>query len=498
MKQQLQPFLYRDVSGGLITPYSVSNAVAPPNSVSRAINVDFHQVIGKGVVRFGTTLLGIQVAAGQTPLGLFNYTNYTNGSVALLAVFSGASSATLYYFGAGLTWTTSISFSANLDNAARCRFATMGGNVFMVNGKQYMAESSDGSTWIVGGTDCISSGTIYPTLIYATKGYLIAAGDVSSAGSNQNRVYISTLVNKASSPFITWDVSPTGNWIDVSPDDGGMLTGFMDVSGVLLVFKDTAVYRMDVINKSVDVSNVFNVGAVSQEAIVKCQGIVYYFSGIDVRQTDGTAPVQISRLGVQDFIDAIPQANWSQVSAGTDGVRVYLSIGSVTLDVGGSGQQTFPNVVLLFSPLDQTWTVRVYPTQYLFFVMKKRAQGYVMVGSETTGDVQQLNLGTSDNGSTIFYDLQTQEIEFGNRASVKDLTGQMVVMTRNGEDGVFEAKADDGDYSVIDVDLSKRVGQGQMSLQGHYFKFRWNGESAGTAPVFEGFYLPTIVDEGIQ
>jgi len=141
-----------------------------------------------------------------------------------------------------------------------------------------------------------------------------ATGTLTKAsGSGDSSITFSAALNT----FLTWNVNPsTGDWIDINPDDGGYNTAFQETSTFALVFKNNAMYRLDTVNKSTDPQNIFNIGAVTQEATVACQGLVYFFSGTDIRQTDGGFPQQISRAAVQDIINAIPQANWGDVAAG--------------------------------------------------------------------------------------------------------------------------------------------------------------------------------------
>lgn len=267
----------------------------------------------------------------------------------------------LYYYDNNTgNWNASSPGLGTWSETVTSRFATLGGRSFITNSINGMKDSSDANTW--GTTNSI--GTYKPSLIIRYVGRLLAAGDPTYP----DRVFFSSVIDPSSSPFITWNTdASTGDWIDVNPDDGGYVTGFSETSTFLIVFKNTGMYRLDTINKTVDPENIFNVGAVSQESIVLCQGITYYFSGVDIRRTNGGYPEQISRIGVQDFIDAIPQANWTSVCSGTDQLNVYFFIGDVTLNRNQDTERDYTNVVLKFSPRDQSWSVHSYAQTYKFF-----------------------------------------------------------------------------------------------------------------------------------
>lgn len=356
-----QPYLIRDFRGGRVSPDSISSFLAPENSVKNSINVNFDEIIGSAKVRPGTVKLGATVASAKTPLGLFNFIGKNGTPNYLLAVFTGVSNGTLYYY--DTSWHTSSPGlgGGTWSNTLKNRFASLGGRVFVTNTSNGMVDSVDALTFVT--TNSI--GTYKPALVYRYAARLLAAGDPTYP----DRLFFSSVIDPTTSPLITWNVNTTtGDWIDINPDDGGYITGFSEASTFLLVFKTTGMYRVDTLSKTTSPNNIFNVGAVSQEAITLCQGVTYYFSGLDIRRTNGGYSEQISRLGVQDFIDAIPYANWSSVALGTDQLNVYVSIGTVTLNKNQDNERMHTNVVLKFSPRDQTWSPHSYADTFKFLV----------------------------------------------------------------------------------------------------------------------------------
>ena len=473
---------YRDFSLGRISPYAANVSTIPINSVSNSFNVNFDTVLGAGKVRLGTTALGAVVATGKTPLGLAEFVGAGGSPNLLLSVFKGASTATIRYY--DTAWHDST--TTNLSNTSKCRFATLGGRSFMVNGNAAMISSADGATWAT--TNCITTDSVVPSLIYRYKQRMLAGG----FSTYPDRVYFSSIIAPQSSPSLTWATdATTGNWIDVNPDEGDNITGFSDVSNVFLVFKKKGFYRMDIINKTVDTEPVYDAGAVSQEAIVKCQGMVYFFSGDAIYSTNGGYPTQISRLGIQDFIDAIPQANWSQVSMGADTFNIYLSTGQITVN-------GFTNYyVLKYSVRDQSWSIHYYPTQQYFYAKFTDTNGRLLRFTDSAGYVQTLNLGNTDNGTSRFYSLETQELDFGDRSSTDKVTDKMVIYGRDMMGSKMEYKIEKGDYQPINIQLLDNVNAfDDLNIDGRYFKFKWSGQTSGASPVFEGLYFPTIINQG--
>ena len=304
------------------------------------------------------------------------------------------------------------------------------------------------------------------------------------------------------SPTLTWNTNNSkGDFIDINPDDGDQLTALANTSAFVLVFKNRGMYRLNVISKSVDADNIFNIGAVSQEAVTQCQGVTYFFSGQDIRRTTGDFPQQISRLGVQDFIDAIPQTSWLNVCAGTDGFNVYFSIGNVTLLSKQNKQVTYNNVVLKFSPRDESWSVHVYGQQHRNYAQYTTTAGRTMIEADTGGNVQTMNSGDTDNGIPVFYELVTQEMDMGNKAFTKTISDTIVVFCKNGQASGLQIYPDENPAQEIGININQPNGvciSHNVNVKFNYCTLRWYGNSSGTKPTIEGFYIHNVTTEGIS
>ena len=496
MPQKIQqPLILRDFSRGRIISDAVAESLVPVNSVDQSTNFNYDTKIGAAVVRPGSLIIGTSPTA-YTALGLSEFVRKQSTAVnKLVAAFAGATNGAIYPY-SGTSWGSS---ALTLTGNPKVRFSTLNGSIFMADGVDVMHDSADAVTW--GTTN--SMATLTPSLIFRSKQHMLAAGEPT----RPDRVYFSSLVNPASSPFITWytsDTAPTtgtAGWIDINPDDNSTITGFAETSNTTLVFKTNGMYRLDVINQNVDSQNIWNIGAVSQEAIVNCQGIVYFFSGYNICQTAGDIPQEISRLGVSDYLSAIPQANWSKVAAGTDGLNVYFSIGNITLNTNEDNQKTYTNVVLKFSPRDQAWSVHSYPEQPLFFCQYTPTNTVRrLIGACSSGNTNTYNVNFDDNGKPIYYEIILQDIEFENRSHVNKISNKIAVYGQGLNDTSLQVQSnDDGrNYKDIPINLSGRVNIGNViDLEGYFFSFRIFGNSTGTSPIFEGIQIEDITDMGM-
>ena len=479
-----QPISIRDVSKGRITTNVVGNGLTPPNSVSNTLNVNYDQIVGQGVVRPGSTKLGTLTSSNPLPLGLAEFVANAGALNLLMAVFGGATNAAVYYYDG--TWNPSN--INTLNNTSKCRFAVLGNRLFIVNGTEQMQSTGDGFNWAQ--DDCIDP-SIKPFIVLRAKSRLLVAATTPT----RDRVYFSSIVDTTISPFITWNIDPvTGDWIDINPDDGQTLTAMVDVSNQVILFKTGTMYRLNVITKTVDTDNIYNVGAVSQEAVTLCQGLAYFYSGESIYVTDGGAPQQISRAGIEDILGQITQAEKQNVTLGSDENNVYLSIGRATI-----AGVTYTGIQMKFSVRDQSWSVHSYKKRVQFFAQYTLPTGRNLFGATAVGDVIEMNQGTTDDGDPIFYQLDTQELDCGNRAHVKAATDEMIVFSKNGQASQLYASCDGKEFEAIKATLDKRVNIVEnLDLEFRFLILRWMGNSKGQAPVFEGLQIEKIVDQGTQ
>ena len=418
-----------------------------------------------GATYFAQEVLNSSSTYNFAPLGNWSFLNNSlkQNVVGFLINSSGLDEGAIFYYNTtNSTWEVSNLFTLN---DTKIRFANMDGYVYEANGVQLMKSSVDfGATWTVTNSifpyatdtaqawsNSIAYGIgalvqygsffyislqgsnlnkepdtnpaywqqlspLYPSLLIVSGNRLVASG----ISAYLSRIYFSSLVDPTNPGGLTWNIDPvSGDFIDVDPDSNGIVTALANVSTLTLVFKDNGMYRLNTIAKSVDAENVFNVGCVSQEAVTNCLGLVYFYSGDGIYSTDSTFPQNLSRIGVQDFVDAITDPQ--QVYAFADEFNVYFSIGTVTLNYGPEDFRTYSNVVLKFSPRDQNWQVLSY-NQYLAQTTEFGLPPATILATEYNGALANVNTNTiSDDGKAIPFELETQEQELGNRSHTKNI-----------------------------------------------------------------------------
>lgn len=109
-----------------------------------------------------------------------------------------------------------------------------------------------------------------------------------------------------------------------------------------------------------------------------------------------------------------------------------------------------------------------------------------------------MNIGRDDDGTPIYYEMETQELEFGNRLMKKSISDKLVVFSDNAFDSKIQVVADEKDAKDISIDLGRRVSQATLpAIEAHFLTVRWSGHTIKKSPVLEGFYFNKIEEKGI-
>lgn len=449
--------MYESVARTILTnPENVSTM-----GVAFAYNIDFDDVYGHMKTRRGS-----QVRGGSLPgdvQGLFSLREFGT-SIPMAAINTGGSTDMYYYNG---SWIQSTGWQNKVNN--KHRFAQMNGTVFVVNGADQMQETNNGDTF-----SQTNSFTSMSNLPYITRyrGRIIAM-------DNQATIYFSTIVDPNSSPFITW---PSENFITINPEDGGYAAGFAEVDGGLLVFKNNGYYRVDITSSSVQPDNLYEVGAVHQEAIAVGRGMCFFYSGKAVYVTNGTdRPQEISRP-VRDLIRRI--VSYEDVYMSANEEFMYMACGNITT----KDNTTYVNVVLRYSINNDAWTLFSYPSPvYHMFYIENQQE--LLAGSNN--NVYEIEVDTpTDSGSGISFSARLNDFDANDRSQQKSLLQRFTVFTRDNTSSqmtiipVINTRETQRLTLPIVQDIS--IHSINPSLNGHYFKVFWEGTTHEKRVTFEG------------
>lgn len=470
-----QPAQIRDLSGGIIQ--KVDNLLAPNNSVSFALNMVFNDILGRAVVRQGTALIGAQITASKTILGIFQFI-LSSGTKHLLSVVDGASVSQIYRLESG-TWTTTGS-DGELTAAAKVRFLTFLDTVLAIDGTTKKT-SADGTLWVTTG------GNLDVGNMPAGK-YAIEWQDrvyVTGVSGNIDRLYYSSVPISGAVSFTS------GNgFIDIEPKEGkGSITGLAKVPGYLLIFKERSLKRWNGISTFPDDLN--SIGTPSNESIVLGKSTVFYFSASGKRslgfyETNGEITRKISRP-IQKIVEAIASSFYTNVAGYSDGEIVMWSIGDITYE-----GISYTNAVVQYDIETKTWALLNFPTQFRTFAAYIDSTTLKIVGGNTNGEIIEVFTGEKDNWTSnsdkeIQYEIRHHVMELGNRGLEKEVS-LLIPYVENGLGCIFSVQVNRRKGflekgSVIDEFKNEIT----IDESGNLFEFRASGVGLGGTTQYIGF-----------
>jgi len=448
-------------SEGIIRNAAIDEVVALPTSVSIAKNVNFDR-IGAFQTRNGTTLLGAEIVASTPILGVHNYINNANTSYRLLAKIGTA----VYDFN-GTSWT---SRRTGLTASSKARFTNLVDYTFMINGN-----GNEVCSTYAGGAFGSTNVADLPKGDYIENYRSV----IWIADSSDDKVYYSDVVTTAGA--ITGGTS----FLQISPQDGDQITGLKRSSNALLAFKQNHIYRLYSIN-STDPDPFINVGTYSQESIIETKDGIFFHSPKAFYQF-AASPIDISKK-IVDVVDAIPRAYWGSISSWEDGDHIHWAIGDITLD-----GISMNNMVCRYTLSKQIWTLYSYPYEIRSACKYDSGTTLTNVLGGDVGKVYTFDSGDDDDGTPIFYNVETQFYYItSNKTDKKDIN-EMVALFENAQGATISYKIDNDSASKwtpigqLKSEIYEILNVGATNFT--RIKFKLSGNIIGNSFIFRGFEI---------
>jgi hypothetical protein len=477
--QQLEPKSSKSLQSGLLTEGSVSEFRVPVDACTESINFDFDK-IGAATLRKGLTRLGDQLTGNL--LGLYEFRDSGSGTNNQIIAVNG----TAAYYLSGSTWTSK---RAGLTAGSKARFSTFLDYVFMVNGTEATA-IWDGAT----GNNFLTTGNAAsaPTGKYIEN----YRSRVWIAGNSTypDRLYFSSLPSSVTTPVITWNTDVnTGNWIDISPSDGENITALKRSKNSLLVFKNNHIYRVYSVSET-EPDPKINVGTYSQESVIETKaGIFFHHPTGFYKYVDGE-PQEISKP-IQDIVDNITAANYTKIAGWDDGDHCYWSVGDVT-----TNGVTYSNLVVRYTISSQTWTHRIYPTQFLCSSDYNDGTSLFRLVGDDDGNVHKVNIGNDDNGTPIDYSLVTRWDNLDGSSSTRKSVMKMMFVHNEGAGANVSYQIENpvaNEWNPLVQLKEVDTGINTANIKGRKMRFRLSGTSKGEPFDFYGYEILEASSEQI-
>lgn len=457
--------LFRDWSRGNIR--TVQSSICPPNSARMAINLDSDQETGSLVSRLGTGLIGTQAVSSGTCLGLHYFRDTVGSNHKLFGVYSDGVNNDVYDL---ITGAKSLEDDTT---SKKTRFCTFLDSCVRVNGTD-ACKSWNGSAWVTSGGAFDEADMPKGSVVIEWKDRIYTAGVATAP----DILYYSTVADpdaRTISWTVTADDPDSAGQVEVEQEDGGGgITALEKVPGYLLIFKERSMKRWD--GSSSYPEDLVSVGAPTQEAVCRGRGMVFIANQEGVWVTNGGYPRKVSKP-IQDLWDSISAGNLSSIATICDESYVYIYVGDITL-----GDNTYSNILFRFNLDSQTWDIFSYYDDFAVFAWYLSSSKRVIIGGNKNGQAIQLNTGYTDYASTvqpITYSLETQDIEYGSRLRIKEIT-QVAAFTSNCRTGQLFCRSDsdsDKDWQIIG-NITGDVTELDTKIKGHWFNYKLTGSTS--------------------
>lgn len=458
-----------DYLSGLVREAAVGQFLAPQSSVEFVLNFHFDR-ISEAQTRKGTTLLGSQVS-GSAIRGMGFFRNNAGTIFAALANTGGS-----VFAYSGTSWS---SVRSGLTATSKARFTNLVDYIFMVNGTDAIRSWSGTGQF---GTTNVAS---------------LPSGDLIENYRNRIWVAESSTDKLFYSDVVTTTNTITGgtDFIQISPADGERIRALKRHPRALLVFKENHIYKV-FSNTSADPDPSIFRGTYSQESVVEAKDGIYYHhpTGFYKFIFDGEQE-EISRP-IIDIVQAIPRSSYENIAGWVDDDHVYWAIGDITLD-----GISFQNIEVRWTISTKVWTIYSKPTQILSSTLYDSGSVLVSILGDESGNVLQHDIGNTDNGTPIFYDLITH---FRYLTEIKDVSKSCTELSALHENahGAQISYQIDSDNQKKTNNTWTPIGQISkdiyevLSLDAQHFtriRFRVSGSSSGVPIIFRGLEILNLV-----
>jgi len=446
---------------GIVREQAVDEATTSPESVELAINLSFDS-IGAVKLRNGLTLLGTRIGL-STVLGMGNYRNNAGTTYGLLAKVD---DTVFNYNGA---WT---SVRTGLGATSKMRTTNFLDLTYMVDGHNGAVVSTfNGTSFGSSNTGSLPKGDFIEN--YRSRIWV--------ADSATDKVYYSAVVSTSQT------ITGGTDFIQVSPQDGESITGIKRHPRALLVFKQNHIYKIYSTTSADPDPSIFR-GTYSNESIVEAKDGLYYHhpTGFYRFVFDGEQQ-EISRP-IIDVVEAITRSNYESISGWADSDHIYWSIGDITLK-----GIAYANVVCRYTISTQVWTLYSYASQIKNSVLYDNGILLRMIVGDENGYGYVFDSGTTDNGTPIFYDLQTHPLYLTSIKMQEKEINEISAVHENAQGGMISHKVDNGNWSKSNTITKDIVQAFTTSAKFKKIRLRFSGNSIGSLIIMRGWELTKLL-----
>jgi hypothetical protein len=328
-------------------------------------------------------LKNAKITSSQNIIGGFDFQR-VDGTHEHIVAINGSSNAEIYIDESG-TW-TSQSQTLTKDTKVEFAYSPALDTLFSCNYSD-ATRSYNGTSWSTS-TNVTDAPKAKYILDFGQRIYLLNC--IVGSDSYISRAYRSSLVDTGS---ITWDT--TNEWVTF--DD--VITGGGKNGENMFIGCQNSCWIFTLANSRYQISRI---GCVAHEGISEYSSYTFFPSYDGMYLYNGETTIKISS-SVQDFWDAIPNANLSSIKSEVRKDHLYVYIGNVTV----SGR-VLSNVVLDYNILQNNWTRLSLGESVKNMHLFTESTGKELFIGNDDGEIFQMFTSGSQNGSPFASYIESQ------------------------------------------------------------------------------------------
>ena len=304
------------------------------------------------------------------------------------------------------------------------------------------------------------------------------------ADSATDKVYYTDVVSTSQT------ISGGTSFIQVSPQDGEKITALKRHPDALLVFKQNHIYRILSPTSADPDPRIFR-GTYSKESIVETKSGLFYHHPTGFYKFVYSGEQQEISRPIIDVVEAISRANYESINGWADSDHIMWSIGDITLK-----GIAYANVVCRYTISTQVWTLYSYASEIKRSALYDNGTLLRMIVGDENGYPFVFDNGLTDNGTPIFYDLQTHPLYLTETKMTEKKITEISAVHENAQGAYISHKADNGNWSKP-LTITKDIVQAfTTSAKFKKIRLRFSGNSVGNSIIFRGFELLRLLTVG--
>jgi len=286
------------------------------------------------------------------------------------------------------------------------------------------------------------------------------------------------------------------DWIDIRPEDGGIINGFGIQNDELIVSKDnqkTYGWRIfddgDTTNSRVRIIE-DDKGAINKNSLKTLEDVLYYLDKNLVGSVPAGTKGGLSFI-IQEVINGIK--SFDEVSVGVNDGRVYFFLGDISIDIGDTVELT--DAILVLDTVNRAYYLRDRTNARVFSKFIEPDGKERLYFGDDSGRVFKMNEGTKAGSDPIHMKIRTKPYfrELGNNVTVSKVG--ILMDDPDGTLVTYRTVLHQGFDKSLGAVIEEPIQWFEPGAEGPLFQMEFNHSNTEARPTLIG-YIFIFREEG--